>query len=105
MRLSAIRCEKELPVEIGRAPRPGGPMTFSLEQILQPFATEKPGVDGPSATARELADEGVKQVWRHLCSACGTIDERSRFETAPVAILVESRPEFDQKSKTSVRST
>jgi len=90
---------KELPVvERWATPRPGGPMTFSLEQILQLFAIacEKPEAYGRPIsdwTARELADEGVKQgIVGHLSSACGTIDERSRFETAPVAILVESRP-------------
>jgi len=39
-------------------------MTFSLEQILQLFACEKPEAYGRPIsdwTARELADEGVKQ--------------------------------------------
>ncbi len=37
----------------------------------------------------------------HLPSSCGSIDGRSRFETAPVAILVESPPDpqFDEKVK------
>lgn len=48
------------------APRPGGPMTFSLEQILQLFAIacQKPEDYGRSIshwTSRELADEVVKQ--------------------------------------------
>ena len=48
------------------APRPGGPMTFSLEQILQLFAIacEKPEEYGRPIshwTARELADEVMKQ--------------------------------------------
>lgn len=47
------------------APRPGGPMTFSLEQILQLFAIacEKPEDYGRPIshwTPRELADEVVK---------------------------------------------
>lgn len=48
------------------APRPGGPMTFSLEQILQLFAIacESPeDYERPLShwTARELADEMLKQ--------------------------------------------
>ncbi len=48
------------------APRPGGPATFSLEQILQLFAIacEKPETYGRAIshwTARELADEMIKQ--------------------------------------------
>jgi putative transposase len=48
------------------APRPGGPMTFSLEQILRLFtlACENPqGYGRPIShwTPRELADEMVKQ--------------------------------------------
>jgi putative transposase len=51
------------------APRPGGPMTFSLEQILQLFAIacEPPAdYDRPLShwTARELADEMLKPVFR-----------------------------------------
>ncbi len=47
------------------APRPGGPLTFSLEQILQLFAIacEKPEDYGRPIshwTARELADEVIK---------------------------------------------
>ncbi len=60
--------EKELPVveQLADAPRPGGPMTFSLEQILQLFAIacEKPECYGRPIshwTARELADEVIKQ--------------------------------------------
>ncbi|MEG4498626.1 helix-turn-helix domain-containing protein [Microcoleus sp. F10-C6] len=48
------------------AERPGGPMSFSLEQILQLFALacEKPEVYGRPIShwsARELADEALKQ--------------------------------------------
>ena len=48
------------------AERPGGPMTFSLEQILQLFAIacEKPEDYGRPIshwTARELAEEVIKQ--------------------------------------------
>ena len=59
---------KDIPVveRLADAPRPGGPMTFSLEQMLQLFAIacEKPEDYGRPIshwTARELADEVVKQ--------------------------------------------
>ena len=60
--------EKNVPVveRLGDAPRPGGPMTFSLEQILQLFAIacEKPEAYGRPIshwTARELATQVIKQ--------------------------------------------
>lgn len=60
--------KKDTPVEerLADAPRPGGPMTFSLEQILQLFAIAcgKPEDYGRPIshwTARELADEVIKQ--------------------------------------------
>lgn len=60
--------EKNLPVveRLADAARPGGPMTFSLEQILQLFAIacEKPEAYGRPIshwTSRELASEVVKQ--------------------------------------------
>jgi putative transposase len=59
---------KEIPVveRLVDAERPGGPMTFSLEQILQLFAIacEQPEAYGRAIshwTARELADEVVKK--------------------------------------------
>ena len=59
---------KNIPVveRLADAPRPGGPMTFSLEQILRLFAMacEKPEDYGRPIshwTARELAEEVVKQ--------------------------------------------
>jgi putative transposase len=59
---------KDIPVleRLVDAPRPGGPATFSLEQILQLFAIacEKPEIYGRPIshwTARELADEMIKQ--------------------------------------------
>jgi putative transposase len=59
---------KEIPTteRLRDAERPGGPMTFSLEQILQLFAIacEKPEDYGRAIshwTARELASEVVKQ--------------------------------------------
>lgn len=59
---------KNIPVveRLADAPRPGGSMTFSLEQILRLFAMacEKPEDYGRPIshwTARELAEEVVKQ--------------------------------------------
>ena len=59
---------KDIPVleRLVDAPRPGGPATFSLEQILQLFAIacEKPETYGRPIshwTSRELADEMMKQ--------------------------------------------
>lgn len=59
---------KDVPVveRLADAERPGGPMTFSLEQILQLFAIacEKPENYGRPIshwTARELADEVIQQ--------------------------------------------
>lgn len=60
--------QKDSPVveRLADAPRPGGPSTFSLEQILQLFAIacEKPQTYGRPIshwTSRELADEMMKQ--------------------------------------------
>lgn len=60
--------QKDTPVveRLADAPRPGGPMSFSLEQIVQLFAIacEKPEDYGRPIshwTARELADEVIKQ--------------------------------------------
>src|SRR4028118_924839 len=60
--------QKDIPAleRLADAERPGGPMTFSLEQILQLFAIacEKPEDYGRPIshwTARELADEAVQQ--------------------------------------------
>ena len=60
--------QKDIPVaeRLADAERPGGPATFSLEQILQLFAIacEKPEKYGRSIshwTARELAGEVIKQ--------------------------------------------
>lgn len=60
--------QKDIPVpeRLLDAERPGGPMTFSLEQIVQLFAIacEKPEDYGRPIshwTARELADEVIKQ--------------------------------------------
>lgn len=60
--------QKDIPVveRLADAPRPGGPMSFSLEQIVQLFAIacENPNDYGRAIshwTARELADEVIKQ--------------------------------------------
>lgn len=60
--------QKDIPVaeRLADAERPGGPVRFSLEQILQLFAIacEKPEHYGRPIshwTARELADEVIKQ--------------------------------------------
>jgi len=60
--------EQSLPVEerLADAPRPGGPMTFSLEQILQLFAMacrnpQDYGRPISHWTARELAAEMMQQ--------------------------------------------
>ncbi len=60
--------QKDIPVaeRLADAQRPGGPTTFSLEQILQLFAIacEKPEHYGRPIshwTARDLADEAIKQ--------------------------------------------
>lgn len=94
--------QKDVPVaeRLADAERPGGPMTFSLEQILQlkAIACEKPEDYGRPIshwTARELAEEVVKQGIvssispRHV----GRLMEEADFVTAPVAVLVESPPD------------
>lgn len=60
--------EKKTPAveRLADAPRPGGPTTFSLEQILQLFALacEKPETYGRPIshwTSRDLAEELIKQ--------------------------------------------
>lgn len=60
--------DKDIPAleRLADAPRPGGPPTFTLEQILQLFAIacEKPETYGRAIshwTSRELADEMIKQ--------------------------------------------
>jgi putative transposase len=88
--------QKDLPMveRLADAPRPGEPASFSLEQILQLFAIacEKPEAYGRPIshwTPRELA-QGIGNS-RHcridITASCEAIDERSRPQAAPVAIL------------------
>jgi len=99
--LARVQWEKTIPVveRLQDAQRPGGPMTFSLEQILQLFAIacEKPENYGRPIshwTPRELADEVVKLGLSRafLSSSCGAIDGRSRFETQQVQYWLNPRP-------------
>ena len=96
------------------APRPGGPMSFSLEQILQLFAMacEKPEVYGRAIShwsARELADEVVKQGIvtsispRHVGRLLAEADlkpHQSQYWLNPPPILNSTK-----RSKTFVRFT
>jgi putative transposase len=96
------------------APRPGSPMTFSLEQILQLFALacEKPEVYGRAIshwTARELALEVVKQGIvtsispRHVGRLMAEADlkpHQSQYWLSP-----PPTPSLTKRSKTSVRFT
>ncbi|MUL37749.1 helix-turn-helix domain-containing protein [Gloeocapsopsis dulcis] len=108
--------EKELPVveRLVDAPRVGGPMTFSLEQILQllAIACEKPEAYGRPIshwTARELASEVVKQGIvesispRHVGRLMNEADlkpHQSQYWLNPPPTLNSTR-----RSKTSVKST
>lgn len=96
------------------APRPGGPVTFSLEQILQLFAIacEKPEDYGRPIshwTPRELADEMVKQDIvtsispRHVGRLMNEADlkpHQSQYWLNPPPTLSSMK-----RSKTFVRST
>ncbi len=100
--------QKDIPVaeRLTDAERPGGPTTFSLEQILQLFAIacSKPEHYGRPIshwTARELASEVVKQgiVTSISPRYVGRLMVEADFVTAPVTVLVESPPDpqFDEK--------
>ncbi len=107
---------KHMPVveRLADAPRPGSPMTFSLEQILQLFALacEKPEVYGRAIshwTARELALEVVKQGIvtsispRHVGRLMAEADlkpHQSQYWLSP-----PPTPSLTKRSKTSVRFT
>jgi putative transposase len=96
------------------APRPGGPMTFSLEQILQllAIACEKPETYGRPMShwsARELAAEVMKQGIvesispRHVGRLMNEADlkpHQSQYWLNPPPTLNSTK-----RSKTSVRST
>lgn len=108
--------EKDIPVmeRLVDAPRPGGPPTFRLEQILQLFAIacEKPETYGRPIshwTARELADEVIKQGIvehispRHVGRLMNEADlkpHQSQYWLNP-----PPTPNSTERSKTSVRST
>lgn len=107
---------KDIPVleRFVDAPRPGGPSTFSLEQILQLFAIacESPETYGRPIshwTSRELADEMMKQGIvesispRHVGRLMDEADlkpHQSQYWLNPPPTLNST-----QRSKTSVRST
>ena len=82
------------------APRPGGPMTFSLEQILQLFAIacEPPAdYDRPLShwTARELADEMLKQ---------GIVESISPRHVGRLLAEADLKPTFRRLSKRNTSS-
>ncbi len=107
---------KNTPVveRLADAPRPGGPMTFSLEQILQLFAIacEKPEDYGRPIshwTPRELSDEVIK---------LGIVESISPRHVGRLMSEADLKPHQSQywlnpppthslmkRSKTSVRST
>nr|WP_290225527.1 helix-turn-helix domain-containing protein [Trichocoleus desertorum] len=107
---------KDMPVveRLRDAPRPGGPMSFSLEQIVQLFAIacEKPEEYGHPIshwTPRELADEVVKQGIvksispRHVGRLMNEADlkpHQSQYWLNPPPTLNSTK-----RSKTSVRFT
>jgi len=104
----------EVVQRLADAERLGGPMTFSLEQILQLFALacEKPEISGRPLShwsARELADEALKQ---------GIVTSISPRHVGRLMAEADLKPHQSQywlnpppthslmkKSKTSVRST
>lgn len=108
--------EKNIPVveRLADAPRPGAPMTFSLEQMVQLFAIacEKPEDYGRPIshwTARELASEVVKlgivtsisprHVGRLMLDA-DLKPHQSQYWLSP-----PPTPSLTKRSKTSVRFT
>ena len=108
--------EKNLPVveRLADAPRPGGPMTFSLEQILQLFAIacEKPEAYGRPIrhwTARELASEVIKQgiVERISPRHVGRLMEEADLKPYQSQYWLNPPPtrSLMKKSRISVRST
>lgn len=107
---------KNLPVveRLADAPRPGGPTTFSLEQILQLFAIacaapESYGRPISHWSARELADEVVKQGIvasispRHV----GRLMNEADLKPQQSQYWLNSPPTLrsTKRSKNSVRST
>ena len=108
--------EKDIAVleRLGDAPRPGGPATFSLEQILQLFAIvcEKPETYGRPIshwTSRELADEMMKQgiVERISPRHVGRLMDEADLKPHQLQYWLNPPPTLNltKRSKTSVRST
>jgi putative transposase len=107
---------KNIPVaeRLSDAYRPGGPMTFSLEQILQLFAIacEKPeNYERPIShwTPRELADEAVKQgIVRSISPRhVGRLMAEADLKPHQSQYWLNPPPTHSsmKRSKTSVRST
>lgn len=108
--------QKDIPVleRLVDAPRPGGPATFSLEQILQLFAIacEKPETYGRPIshwTSRELADEMMKQGLVESISPrhVGRLMDEADLKPHQSQYWLNSPPTLNStpRSKTSVRST
>lgn len=108
--------QKDLPVleRLVDAPRPGGPATFSLEQILQLFAIacERPETYGRPIshwTSRELADEMMKQgiVERISPRHVGRLMDEADLKPHQSQYWLNPPPTLNstKRSKTSVRST
>lgn len=107
--------EKEIPVmeRLVDAPRSGGPLTFTLEQILQLFAIacEQPQTYGRPIshwTTRELADEVMKQgiVERISPRHIGRLMNEADLKPHQSQYWLNSPPTLNstKRSKTSVRS-
>lgn len=107
---------KNTPVieRLADAQRPGGPMTFSLEQILQLFAIacEQPEDYGRPIshwTAPELADEVIKQGIVESISArhVGRLMAEADLKPHQTQYWLNPPPTHSsmKRSKTSVRST
>lgn len=96
------------------APRPGGPATFKLEQVLQLFgmACESPQQYGRPIshwTSRELADEMMKQGIVESISPrhVGRLMDEADLKPHQLQYWLNPPPTLNstQSSKTSVRST
>jgi putative transposase len=108
--------QKDIPAleRLVDAPRPGGPTTFRLEQILQLFAIacESPETYGRPIshwTSRELADEMMKQgiVERISPRHVGRLMDEADLKPHQSQYWLNPPPTLNstQRSKISVRST
>ncbi len=106
--------QKDIPVgeRLADAERPGGPMSFSLEQILQLFAIacEPPEDYGRPIShwtqARTCFGDGQTGGCQHdFASACGAQACRSRSQTAPVRVLVKPPPTHSSMKKSKISVT